>query len=167
MTEPKRAAPKAGAAAAIAAAVAIAAPIAMHFEGLRTKPYRDPVGIPTVCYGETQRAMREYTPAECAVMLQARQARDYAPQVLQCVPELADDRRVNVFAASVDFAYNAGVRTFCRSSMARAFNAGRWADGCRAFGLYDKARVNRRLVVLRGLARRRAAETSLCLKEPN
>lgn len=164
MTEPKKAAPKAGVAAAIVAAVAIAAPVAMHFEGLRTKPYRDPVGIPTVCYGETQRAMRTYTPDECAVMLQARQARDYAPQVLQCVPGLADRSRINAFAASTDFAYNAGVRTFCRSSMAKAFNAGRWADGCRAFGLYDKARLNGRLVVLRGLARRRTAETALCLK---
>ena len=164
MTEPKKVAPRAGAAAAIAAAVAIAAPVAMHFEGLRTKPYRDPVGIPTVCYGETQRAMRQYTPSECAVMLQARQARDYGPQVLQCVPGLADPRRVNAFAASIDFAYNAGVRAFCRSSMARGFNAGRWSEGCRAFGLYDKARVNGRLVVLRGLARRRSAEISLCLK---
>ena len=164
MPEPKKAAPK-GVAAAIVAAVAIAAPVAMHFEGLRTKPYRDPVGIPTVCYGETQRPMREYSADECAVMLQARQARDYAPQVLQCAPGLADPRRVNTFAASIDFAYNAGVRTFCHSSMARGFNAGHWADGCRAFGLYDKARVNGRLVVLRGLARRRSAETTLCLKE--
>jgi lysozyme len=164
MTEPKKVAPKAGAAAAIAAAVALAAPVAMYFEGLRTKPYRDPVGIPTVCYGETQRAMRQYTPDECAVMLQARQSRDYAPQVLQCVPELADSQRVNAFAASIDFAYNAGSAAFCRSSMARGFNAGRWGAGCQAFGLYDKARVNGRLVVLRGLAKRRAAETTLCLK---
>ncbi len=156
------------AAAAIAAAVAIAAPVAMHFEGLRTKPYRDPAGIPTVCYGETERAMREYTPDECAVMLQARQARDYAPRILarDCVPGLAAPERINAFAASIDFAYNAGTGKFCSSSMARAFNAGRWADGCRAFGLYDKARVNGRLVVLRGLARRRAAETALCLKGP-
>lgn len=161
MSEAKRPAP---AGAAIAAAVAIAAPVAMHFEGLRTKPYRDPVGIPTVCYGETERTMREYTPAECGVMLQARQARDYAPPVLQCVPGLAERRRSNAFAASIDFSYNAGVAAFCRSSMARAFNAGRWADGCRAFGLYDKARVKGRLTVMRGLARRRAAETTLCLK---
>lgn len=164
MPEPKKAAPRAGTAAAIVAAVALATPVAMHFEGLRTKPYRDPVGIATVCYGETERAMRTYTPDECAVMLQARQARDYAPAVLKCVPRLADPPRSAAFAASIDFAYNAGTSAFCRSSMARAFNAGRFADGCRAFGLYDKARVNGRLVVLRGLARRRTAETQLCLK---
>jgi lysozyme len=153
-------------AAVISAAVAVAAPVAMQFEGLRTKPYRDPVGIPTVCYGETERAMRQYTPEQCAVMLQARQARDYAPQLLapDCVPALADPARRNAFAASIDFAYNAGTASFCRSSMARAFKAGRWSDGCRAFGLYDKARVNGRLVVLRGLQRRRAAETQICLK---
>jgi lysozyme len=164
MAEQKKVAPRAGAAAAIAAGVALAAPLAMHFEGLRTKPYRDPVGIPTVCYGETERAMREYSAEECAVMLSARQARDYAPQVLQCVPGLADPRRSAIFAAAIDFSYNAGSSAFCRSSMARAFNAGRFADGCRAFGLYDKARLGGRLIVLKGLARRRAAETQLCLK---
>jgi lysozyme len=108
--------------------------------------------------------MRQYTPDECAVMLEARQADDYGPQVLSCAPSLADPARVNAFAASIDFAYNAGVRTFCRSSMAADFAHGRWTAGCRAFQLYDKAHVNGRVVVLTGLARRRAAETSLCLK---
>jgi lysozyme len=164
MPEPVRPAPGKGAAVAIAAAVALSAPVAMAYEGLRTKPYRDPVGIPTVCYGETEREMRQYTPDECAVMLRARQARDYAPQVLRCAPGLSDQRRSAPFAASIDFSYNAGTAAFCRSSMARAFNARRFADGCRAFGLYDKARLNGRLVVLKGLSRRRAAETTLCLK---
>jgi lysozyme len=163
MQQTKKAAPK-GAAAAIAAAVILAAPVAMHFEGLRTRPYRDPVGIPTVCYGETQLAMRTYTPDQCAAMLRSRQARDYAPAVLRCAPALADPRRRLAFAASIDFAYNAGAGGFCHSSMARAFNAGQFVAGCRAFLLYDKAHVRGRVVVLAGLARRRAAESSLCLK---
>lgn len=163
MQESRKAAPK-GAAAAIAAAIVLAAPLAMHFEGLRTRPYRDPVGIPTVCYGETQLALRSYTPDECAAMLRSRQATDYAPPVLRCAPALADPRRRPAFAASIDFAYNAGSAAFCHSSMARAFNAGQFAAGCRAFLLYDKAHVGGRVVVLAGLARRRAAESSLCLK---
>lgn len=153
--------------AAIAAAVLIAAPLTAAYEGLRTKPYKDPAGIPTVCYGETERAMRDYTPDECAVLLRARQASDYAPAVLQCVPGLAEPIRVNAFAASIDAAYNAGFAAFCRSPMARKFNAGDWAGGCAEFSnWYVTARVNGKPKVLPGLLKRRAAERALCAKQP-
>lgn len=147
---------------AIAAAVAVAVPVTAGFEGLRTKPYRDPVGIPTVCYGETERAMRTYTADECAVMLKARQAADYAPKVLDCVPGFVDDRHRHAFAAAIDASYNAGSAAFCRSRMARSFNLGRWADGCNGFvGWYETGAGKR----LPGLTRRRAAERTLCLKD--
>jgi lysozyme len=146
---------------AIAAACALAiAALTANFEGLRTRPYHDPGdGRLTVCYGETEREMRNYTPEECAMLLQARQERDYAPKVLKCVPGLADRR--NAFAASIDAAYNAGVAAFCRSRMARAFNQGKWVEGCNGFvGWYETAKGKK----LRGLVRRRAAERALCLK---
>jgi lysozyme len=165
MIEKTKAAPAVGIAACIAAVVAISAPMATAFEGEVLHPYRDPANIVTWCDGETQGVPKDhYTSAECATMLRARQARDYAPPVLRCVPLLAQERRRPIFAASIDFAYNGGVAAFCRSSMARAFNAGRWAAGCDAFRLYYKARIAGRLTVLRGLARRRAAERTLCLK---
>lgn len=150
-----------GRAAAIAAAVALAQPVTAYFEGLRTKPYRDPVGIATVCYGETAVPMREYAPDECRAMLEQRQARDFAPLVLAAVPDLA--RRPHAFAASIDFAYNVG--TFRNTSMARAFRAGQWAKGCEAFRLYRFARRNGELVELAGLIKRREAERSLCMKD--
>ena len=148
--------------AAIAAACLVCAPLTASFEGLRTKPYADPGdGRATVCYGETEREMRSYTPDECATMLRARQASDYGPAVLKCVPGLAESRRVNAFAASIDAAYNAGTAAFCRSPMARYFKAGRWIEGCNAFvGWYVTSNGKK----LPGLARRRAAEHLLCLK---
>lgn len=165
MPEQKKVAPAAGIAACVAAAVIICAPLTSSFEGLRTRPYRDPSKIPTVCYGETERAMRDYTPDECAVMLQARQARDYAPKVLQCVPGLASTPKRNAFAASIDASYNAGTAAFCRSPMAALFNAGRWVDGCNAFPRwYVTARIHGKPTVLKGLVTRRAAERDLCLK---
>jgi lysozyme len=103
--------------------------------------------------------MRSYTPDECRVLLQARQASNYAPAVLKCVPSLA--LRAQPFAASVDAAYNAGVKAFCGSPMARKFNAGDWAGGCAAFsGWYVRGGGR----VLPGLIRRREAERALCAK---
>jgi lysozyme len=150
-------------AAAIVGACAIAGSLTVAFEGLRTTPYPDP-GNPrvlTVCYGETERAMRQYTPDECRILLNFRQRQDYAPAVLKCVPAFEDPKRRNAFAASIDASYNAGIAAFCRSRMARAFNQGKWREGCNGFvGWYETARGKK----LRGLARRRAAEKALCLK---
>lgn len=154
-----------GLAAIIAAGVTIAAPLSTSFEGTVLQPYWDPAHIRTYCTGETEHVVeRKYTPQECADLLRQRQTNDYAPAVIRCVPGLADDKRRPVLAASIDFAYNAGTASFCRSSMARAFNASNIKQGCYSFMAYDKAHVNGKLVVLRGLERRRKAERDLCLK---
>lgn len=135
------------------------------FEGLRTKPYFDPAHIKTVCYGETEREMRTYTAQECMGLLKDRQASNYAPAILNCVPAFADERRRYAFAASIDASYNAGVAAFCKSRMARAFNAGQWEAGCNGFlGWYATARINGKPTPLKGLQRRRQAERDLCLK---
>jgi lysozyme len=145
--------------AAIAAAVALVIPVTAAFEGLRTKPYRDPTNTLTVCYGETHLPMRVYSADECGAMLRKRLAKDYAPQLLDCVPALIN--RPNPYAALLDFSYNAGVQAACRSRMARNFNLGRWPEGCAAFrGTY----VTSKGVKLKGLVRRREAEAALCLK---
>jgi lysozyme len=157
--------PKRPLAGAIAAAVLVSGGVTASFEGLRTKPYYDPAHIQTVCYGETERAMRAYTPAECLALLKDRQAADYAPAIAKCVPGFAEERHRYAFAASIDAAYNAGIAALCRSRMARAFNAGAWADGCQLFsGWYATARINGKSTPLRGLQRRREAERALCLK---
>jgi lysozyme len=51
----------------------------------------------------------------------------HAKPVMQCVPGLKD--RPNQLAASVSLAYNIGTAAFCRSTVARRFNA---ASGGRA-----------------------------------
>lgn len=150
-------------AALIASTVAIAAPILTEpNEGYRGDVYRDPAGIPTQCYGETVHINRGivYTQAECAAKLRERMARDYAAPLVKCVPEFANPERRNAFGASSDFAYNAGAAAFCRSPMARKFNAGDWSGGCMAFvGYYVTAKGKR----LNGLVRRRQEEARFCL----
>jgi lysozyme len=171
-----------GAIIAIAAAVQIATPLAEQFEGLRTRAYRDPVNILTVCYGETEAVdpARIYSRDDCAAKLRRRMAQDYAPKLLDCVPGFIDPARKQQFGAALDASYNAGPAAFCRSPMAAAFNAGRWRAGCDAFaGWYVTGRMarpharypSRRLangqwaVTFPGLVRRRAAEREICLRE--
>jgi len=162
----KKVAPAAGVAACVAACAMIA-PLTGRFEGLRTKPYLDPAGIKTVCYGETEQAMRVYTPGECGNILRQRLLRDYAPKVLACVPGLYDPKRQPIFAAMIDASYNAGWAAVCASPMAANARAGQWRAACDSFpGWFVTAR-NRKTgvrVKLPWLVTRRKAEADLCRK---
>ena len=154
---------KGGAAAvALAAAVAAVIPFTTPREGEVHKPYYDGGHVKTVCVGETKDVQdRIYSHDECMMMLRTRLAHDYAPQVLKCVPGFADPKRRNPFVASIDASYNAGPGGFCKSPMARYFNAGQWARGCDAF-LTWRATIHGK--PSKGLRNRREAERLLCTK---
>lgn len=126
---------KAGGIAALCAAAALAClPLTKGSEGERLKPYRDPAHIVTWCYGETQGTPKAaYTSAECASLLQNRLASAYAPKIAACLPQVADEKRIKVFAALLDAAYNAGPLSVCSSPMAFEIRAGQWANACNAF----------------------------------
>ncbi len=144
-------------AAFVAVALAISAPVIEGWEGTKTVPYRDIVGISTVCTGETRVEMRRYTPAECKAMLERTLASDFAPAVLKVVPGLQD--RPYQFAAAISLTYNIGPAAFARSTVARRFNAGDWRGGCDAFLSWVMAGGKR----VQGLVNRREAERKLCL----
>lgn len=154
--------------AAIAAAVLVAAPLATQFEGYVAKAKPDPVGIPTYCYGETEKVdpARIYAKSECAALLRKRMAADYAPKILDCLPALVEPQRRYVFAALIDAAYNAGPVAVCKSRMAVSIRGGSWAGACQGFtGWYVTAKDRRTGVrkELPGLVRRRKAEAGVCL----
>lgn len=136
-----------------AAALALAAPVVMHYEGLRTKPYLDPVGIPTVCYGETHVQMRQYTVAECQAMLLESMAH-HGAQIAPCMPETLPD---HTKAAALSFAYNVGARAFCGSTFARKLKAGD-PLACAELSRWTYAGGKE----LPGLVKRRAAERAMC-----
>jgi lysozyme len=159
MMEQARAAGKVtAAAAAIAAASLLAMPGIRQWEGLRTMPYLDIVGVPTVCYGETRVPMRRYAVAECEAMALATLQKDFGPAVVRCVPGLGTAARLHQLAASLLLAYNIGARAFCGSTAARLFNAGRWRDGCTAFLKWNRAGGR----VVQGLINRRQHEVAIC-----
>jgi lysozyme len=160
--------------AVILAAVAVAAPLAQRWEGYVDHVYRDPANIPTYCYGETGNISKDpsriYLKTECADLLRKRMARDYAPRILQCIPQLADKQRVNVFGALIDASYNAGWQSVCRSPMRTDIIAGKWTSACNrlpSWYVTAQRRVNGKRVgqpfVLRGLVNRRNDEKKVCL----
>lgn len=140
---------------AVAAALAT---FVASWEGVQTVAYRDPIGIWTVCAGETEgvKAGDRYSLADCKAML-VRRLEDYAEPIEKCLPGLPDTR----FIAFTSLAYNIGARRACDSTAAKLVRAGRIVEGCNAFMAWNKAGG----IVFRGLTNRRAAERDLCMKE--
>lgn len=149
---------KTGAAAALlAAAVAATVALVAPWEGLRTDPYRDIVGVWTVCYGDTTVPMREYTPDECKAML-GDQLGQYLVGVGECItgPVTTDQ-----MAAILSWTYNVGVRAACRSTLVRKLNAGAPpAEWCRELLRWNRAGGRE----VRGLTNRRKAEYEVCIR---
>lgn len=148
--------PKKSISAAIAAALAIATPFVAGWEGKRNDPYRDIVGLMTVCYGETKVEMRRYSDAECTAMLEDSLV-GYAEPVLKRNPQL--QYHPNQLAAATSLAYNIGPANYARSTVARRFDIGNYVGACDAFLMWNKAGGR----VVKGLTNRRKAERELCL----
>jgi lysozyme len=123
------------------------------------RAYADIVGVWTICDGDTKNVRPGMVESEagCTARLE-RQLVAHAAPVLRCVPGLKG--RDNQLVASVSLAYNIGTTGFCRSTVARRFNAGNWRGGCDAMLMWDKAGGR----AVRGLTLRRQRERALCLK---
>jgi lysozyme len=133
------------------------------FEGLYTKTYLDPVGIPTVCYGETEGVKMgdRYTPAQCLEMLKAKLPR-YWGEIANCIgADLADSLPDTRKIAFTSFAYNVGSGAFCRSTLLRRLKEGQTVAACNELLKWNRAGRK----IFRGLERRRQAERKLCLQD--
>lgn len=149
---------------AIAAALAVA--LAAPAEGMRQWAYRDPVGIPTICFGSTKgvRMGDHATVAECKARLSAEMLQRI-DDVDRCAPGLP----AHQLAAFADLAYNAGERVVCDASystLARKLKQGDVLAACGQISRWDKARVAGVMVTLPGLTARRAEERKLCEGQP-
>lgn len=122
------------------------------------KAYLDPVGIPTICYGETSGVElgQVLTKRECDEMLWARLGY-FAYRVDMSVdvpmgPEM--------HAALSSFAYNVGMGAFQSSTLLRKLNAGDYVGACNELPRWKYAGGK----VWAGLVKRRAEEKALCIK---
>lgn len=142
-----------------ATVLALATAIAIPAEGLRQYAYYDPVGILTICYGDTNNVKPgQYASIEECKQRLDKEMIDAIEQVDRCVPNLPD----NVLAAFADAAYNIGPRIACdtdRSTAARYLREGKLEAACRQLPRWDKAGG----IPLPGLTKRRAKEMELCL----
>lgn len=129
------------------------------FEGLRTVAYKDPVGIPTVCFGETRGVKMgdSYTVAQCKEMLGDRLV-EFETGMRACMKQ-PDQVPAGAYVSSLSITYNIGTGAFCKSTLARKLNGGDIRGACDEFLKWDKAAGIR----LPGLTKRRIAERALCL----
>lgn len=143
-----------GAAGVIAAAGALA----YYFEGEHHTPYLDPIGIPTVCVGETGQVVvlgKTYAPEECA-RLYVDSLNIAASHVQRCTPGVPEGMK----PALISFTFNVGGGAYCRSTLARKANAGDLVGACKELLRWTYAGGRQ----LPGLVARRKAEADQCLR---
>lgn len=130
-------------------------------EGTEYRAYRDIVGVWTICSGDTNdvRPGQVASKAECQERLE-RQLIRHAEPVMACTPGLRGPGRDYQRAAAVSLAYNVGVGAYCKSTVARRFNAGDYRGGCDALLMWNKAGGR----PVRGLTLRRQRERQICLR---
>lgn len=144
---------------ATAGALSIATAVVSQFEGYRPSAYRDPVGIPTICYGHTATARmgQTHSQARCEELL----AGDLGHAFDTLERHTARPQPPKRKAALASFIYNVGEGAFARSTLRKKLNAGNVRGACNELTRWVYADGRK----LRGLVKRRAAERKLCLAE--
>jgi len=129
-----------------------------HFEGKSNKSYPDPVGIWTICYGETKGVRKGdfKSDDECLNSL----AKELSEHHRGMMKYIKVPLSVKEEAAYLSFTYNLGVGAFSRSTMLKMLNSGDRIDACNQLLRWNKAGGK----VLLGLTRRREAENKLCIE---
>ncbi len=151
----------------IDAAIDAAAELCRRFEGLRTRPYLCPAGVPTIGYGSTRYADgRRVQMSDPAITADAAEAllaltlrRDYLPAVLRLCPVLTGHPMR--LAAITDWAYNLGAGNLESSTLRRVINAGDWG----AVPAQLRRWVNAGGKRLAGLVARREAEIAVWVRD--
>lgn len=143
---------------ATAGALSIATAVVSYYEGYQPTAYRDPVGVPTICYGHTAtvRLGQTLSQAQCTDLLQADLGTAFAAVDRRAQVELPPPTR----AALASFVYNVGEGAFARSTLLRKLNAGDLNGACHELSRWVYAGGKK----LNGLVKRRATERELCLK---
>ncbi|WP_422377434.1 lysozyme [Roseibium sp.] len=130
------------------------------WEGLRLTAYRDVVGVPTICYGETHGVQMgdKYGRADCDAILLTSLMKHEAG-MRRCLRD-PDSIPEKSYVAFVSLTYNIGVNAFCRSTARKRLDAGDLRGACDAATWFRKAGGR----TIRGLINRRMAEHDLCLE---
>ncbi|MCD9147807.1 lysozyme [Pseudophaeobacter flagellatus] len=152
----KRAALGLGAGALV---ISLATPFIAKWEGVRLEAYRDIVGVPTICFGDTHgvRMGEKASMSDCVARLKADVHMFYA-EISRCMTN--PDIPAGVQASMLELAFNVGSGPVCRSTMMRLANAGQYSRACSELHRWVRAGGKR----VRGLENRRAdSKRALCM----
>lgn len=143
-------------AAVVAATISIATIVVSTYEGIETKAYLDPVGIPTICYGHTATAKlgQIKTIEQCEALLQ----KDLLVAISDIESKVKVSLTIERRAALVSFVYNVGGTKFGNSTLLKTLNGGDARGACAELSKWVYAGG----VKLKGLVARRAEERALC-----
>jgi lysozyme len=133
------------------------------FEGCKLKAYKCPAGIWTIGYGHTGPDVKptsKISQAQANALLSADLSKAGEAVSAAC----QRDPNPNQLAAMTSLAFNIGRGAFEKSTVLKAHNRGDTTSAGRAFMMWNKARVNGKLVEMPGLVSRRARESALYLK---
>lgn len=150
------------------------AEFAKEFEGLHdlkddglVYAYHDPVGYPTIGYGNILSYVKyedlsKYEPKtldECLSDLaeEMKKSMDLAVKMSPCLIE--DENKYRLIAIT-DFVFNCGQGNYAMSTLRKRVNELKWLEASNEILKWDKAGGK----VLKGLTRRRMAESKLLLK---
>lgn len=141
----------------VAGGLSLATAIVSQFEGYHPEAYRDPIGIPTICYGHTGDVEMGQTlsRAECKALLAEDLGEAYDAVDRHVDIALPETRR----AALASFIYNVGEGAFARSTLVERLNDGDMRAACNELMRWVYADGRK----LDGLVKRRATERELCL----
>jgi lysozyme len=130
------------------------------WEGTEYVPYKDIVGVWTVCQGITGKHVipgKIYTREECRDLLTGN-VEKHGQAILACITKPI---KQNEYEAVASLAYNVGVYALCNSTLIRKINEGQPASvWCQELLKWNRAGG----AYVKGLARRRQAELALCLQ---
>lgn len=141
-------------------AVAIAAALLSGKAGLEGRehyPYKDVVGVVTVCDGHTGPDIiwgRRYSDAECDALTQ-RDIRRIANQIDPAIKvKLTETQRASLYS----FAYNVGPNAFKSSTLLKKLNQGDYLGACEQLKRWTYAGGQK----WKGLVNRRDVEYEVC-----
>ncbi|EKN5077522.1 lysozyme [Yersinia enterocolitica] len=127
-------------------------------EGREYMPYRDVVGVLTVCDGHTGKDIipsKRYIDAECDALLHKDLIPVFAAIDRIVKVPMSDFRK----AALASFGYNVGITAMTNSTMVKKLNRGDTSGACDELRRWIKAGGK----VWKGLVNRREVERELCL----
>lgn len=148
--------------AAVAATALVLSPLGIDlikkWEGTKQTAYLDSVGVPTICTGSTRNVYlgQTATLGECEQRL--KEDATYAGKAIQRLVKVKLTQEQ--YDALVSLTFNIGEGNFAKSTLLTRLNAGQ----CHAAGLQFKRWVYAGGKKLRGLEKRREAESALFLR---